>query len=73
MSKGKQAKTASKNNPKSREQAKEFLFGGKKVKPVQIITESTNFFGAEYEDGSIVKGSNGEILTWRFISSSKSL
>ena len=40
------AKTASKNNPTSREQAKEFFFQGQKIKPVKLITPKFSFLAA---------------------------
>ena len=59
------AKTASKNNPKSRVQAKKFLHNGQKIRPVKLVTESTKFMAAEYEStGELVKNDNGKILTW---------
>jgi hypothetical protein len=63
MSKSKTAKTASKNNPTSRESAREFFFEGKKVKPAKLILENTSFLGAEYESGDIVV-SNGTPMHW---------
>lgn len=58
------AKTASKNNPNAREQAKEFLHDGKKIKPVKLITKQSTYFAAEYETGDLVLGSNGTPLPW---------
>lgn len=66
MSKSKTAKTASKNNPTSREAAREFFFDGKKVKPAKLILEKTSFLGAEYESGDIVV-SNGNPIHWSSI------
>lgn len=60
-----QAKTASKNNPNAREQAKEFMYDGKKIKPVKLITKKSTFFAAEYDgSGDLVMGPNNEPLAW---------
>lgn len=66
MSKTKgKAKIASKNNPEGRGQAKEHTYQGKKIKPVKLISGSSSFFAAEYEDsGELVLGSNGKALPW---------
>lgn len=59
------AKTASKNNPTSREQAREFFHNGQKIKPVKLVTRQSSFLAAEYESsGDLVVGSNGSPLTW---------
>ncbi len=59
------AKTASKNNPTSREQSKEYFNNGKKIKPVKVITGKSSFLAAEYEaSGDLILGTNGEILPW---------
>lgn len=59
------AKTASKNNPTAREQAREFSFDGQKIKPVKLITEHSTFFAAEFDSsGDLVLGSNGAPLPW---------
>lgn len=61
------AKTASKNNPTSREQAKEFYHNGKKIKTVKVISKNS-FFAAEYEEsGDLVVDSNGKVLPWRLV------
>ena len=66
MSKAKTAKTASKNNPTSREQAKKFMLDGKEIKPTQIILNDKSFFGAEFEGSSdLVVDKSGSPLTWR--------
>jgi hypothetical protein len=66
MAKSKNAKTASKNNPTSREQAKKFMFDGKEIKPTQIIINDKSFFGAEFEGSSdLVLDKSGNPLTWR--------
>ncbi|WP_375326502.1 hypothetical protein [Candidatus Tisiphia endosymbiont of Nemotelus uliginosus] len=59
------AKTASKNNPTSREQAKEYFYQGQKIKPVKLITQKSTFFAAEYEaSGDLVTGADGTLLPW---------
>ena len=59
------AKTASKNNPTSREQAKEYFYQGQKIKPVKLITQKSTFFAAEYEaSGDLVTGTDGTLLPW---------
>ena len=63
----KKAKTASKNNPNARAKSREFFHGGKKIKPVKIIIGSRNFFGAEYEDSSLVEDKDGNPLAWKAI------
>ena len=60
-----QAKTASKNNPNAREQAKEFRYQGQKIKPVKLITKKSTFLAAEYDgSGDLVMGANNQPLTW---------
>ena len=59
------AKTASKNNPTSREQAKEFFFQGQKIKPVKLITPKFSFLAAEFDSsGDLVMGTDGQPLPW---------
>jgi hypothetical protein len=59
------AKTASKNNPTSREQAKEFFFQGQKIKPVRLITTQYSFLAAEFDaSGDLVLGADGQALPW---------
>ena len=58
------AKTASKNNPTSRQKAAEVFYGGKKVVPVEVITVNTRFIGAQYEDGTVAVSPNGEYVFW---------
>jgi hypothetical protein len=66
MSKSKTAKTASKNNPTSREQAKKFMFDGKEIKPTEIIENSKSFLGAEFEGvGDLVLDKTGRPMSWR--------
>jgi hypothetical protein len=60
------AKTASKNNPTSREQAKKFLFEGKIIKPTQIVADNKSFFGAEFDgSGDVVMNKAGKPMSWR--------
>ena len=64
MSKTK-AKTASKNNPTAREQAKEYFYNGQKIKPVKLITKKYSFLAAEYESsGDLIAGPDGVALPW---------
>ena len=64
MSKSK-AKTASKNNPVTREQAKEYFHDAQKIKPVKLISEKHSFLAAEYESsGDLVLDANGVVLPW---------
>ena len=59
------AKTASKNNPTSREQAKEFFYQGQKIKPVKLITPHYSFLAAEFDgSGDLVLGSDNKPLHW---------
>jgi hypothetical protein len=65
MSKAKTAKTASKNNPTSREQAKKYLLDGQIIKPTKIVMGSKSFFGAEFESGDLVLDQLGNPMQWR--------
>ncbi|WP_341756527.1 MULTISPECIES: hypothetical protein [unclassified Candidatus Tisiphia] len=59
------AKTASKNNPTSREQTKEYFHNGQKIKPVKLISGKFSFLAAEYDaSGDLVIGSDGKALPW---------
>lgn len=59
------AKTASKNNPTAREQAREFFYDGQKIKPVKLVTKQTSFLAAEFEgSGDLVVDTNGSPLPW---------
>ncbi len=59
------AKTASKNNPTTREKAIEYFIEGKKIVPVKIVSEKSSFFAAEYEaTGDLVFDINGLPLPW---------
>ena len=56
------AKIASKNDPLTREKAKEFFFNGKKIKPVLFIGGGRKYMAVSYEDGSLAYERNGDIL-----------
>lgn len=59
------AKTASKNNPTTREQAKEYFHNGQKIKPVKLISGKSSFLAAEYEgSGDLVISLDGLALPW---------
>lgn len=59
------AKTASKNNPTTREQAKEYTHKGQKIKPVKLISDRSSFLAAEYDgSGDLVLGSDDRPLPW---------
>jgi hypothetical protein len=65
ISKMSKAKVASKNNPVSRGQAREYFHQGKKIKPVKLIEDGRAFLSAEYdESGDLVVNSAGKALTW---------
>ncbi len=60
------AKTASKNNPTSREQAREFFFNQQKIKPVKLVTKQSSFLAAEFDgSGELVLDTNGSPLSWK--------
>lgn len=58
------AKTASKNNPTQRQKAADIFYNNKKVVPCEIITENMRFIGAQYDDGTVVKGPNNSPIFW---------
>lgn len=58
------AKIASKNNPEGRGQARVYMFGGKKIKPVKVVTSSRSFFGAEFDGGGLVCDDTGNPMPW---------
>ncbi len=64
MSKGKTAKTASKNNPTSRVKATEVFFNDKKVEPVLVLDGRRRYMAAAYEDGTMPSDTNGAPLPW---------
>ncbi len=60
------AKTASKNNPTAREQAREFFHKGQKIKPVKLITQEFSFLAAEFDgSGDLVLDLDGKPMTWQ--------
>jgi hypothetical protein len=66
------AKTASKNNPTSREQAREFFYNGQKIKPVKLVTRESSYLAAEYDgSGDLVLDDNGVALPWEKAASGK--
>lgn len=64
MSKAKNAKTASKNNPTARMKAADVFYNGKKVDPVLVINGNRRYMAAAYEDGSMPSDSSGSPLPW---------
>ncbi len=64
MSKGKTAKTASKNNPTARVKATEVFYNDKLIEPVLVITGRRRYMGAAFEDGSMPMDSEGNPLPW---------
>jgi hypothetical protein len=58
------AKTASKNNPTTREKAKEIFFNGKKVKPVLCIYGKNKYMAVQYETGEMAFDRDGIPLPW---------
>ncbi|NRA73673.1 MAG: hypothetical protein HRU36_02895 [Rickettsiales bacterium] len=46
---------------------KEFLFNGKKIKPVKFISLSRNFMSAQYESGDLVLDEVGVPMAWKKI------
>lgn len=62
------AKTASKNNPTSREKAKKMFFMEREVKPSRYISETTSYLSAEYVDtGDLVLDKQGSPIAWNKI------
>ncbi len=65
MSKGKTAKTASKNNPLSRSEAKKFFWNEKQVIPVLFIGYNTKFMAAQFVDsGDMALDLEGHPIAW---------
>lgn len=62
------AKTASKNNPSTREKAKEVFYNGKKVKPVKFIG-TRKYMAIQFEDGSLPTDPQGNPIPWNMIQS----
>jgi len=52
---------------------KEFLFNGKKIKPVKFISLSRNFMSAQYESGDLVVDAQGIPIAWAKINKQTSL
>ena len=61
------AKTASKNNPTTREKAAEIFYSGKKVKPVKYIGIERKYMAVQFEDGSMAMGHDGLPVEWNRI------
>ena len=61
------AKTASKNNPLTREKAIDIFFNGKKVKPVKYIGLKRKYMAVQYEDGSMAMDRSGLPVEWNMI------
>lgn len=61
------AKTASKNNPTTREKAREIIYNGKKVKPAKYIGEERKYMVVQYEDGSLAIDNQGLPIAWNKI------
>lgn len=64
-----QAKTASKNNPLGRQKAKEYTYGGKKIKPVRYISLDRNFMAAQYEGGQVILDAQQQPMAWSKVAS----
>jgi len=52
---------------------KEFLFDGKKIKPVRFVSLRRNFMSAQYESGDLVLDSSGVPLAWTKINKQTSI
>ena len=52
---------------------KDFLFNGKKIKPVKFISLSRNFMSAQYESGDLVVDAQGIPIAWAKINKQTSL
>ncbi|MCU7611628.1 hypothetical protein [Anaplasma capra] len=67
---GKVAKTASKNNPSQRKKGSlTKSYSGKAVRPVKYVNRDAGhvFMAAQFDDGSLVEGSDGVPLQWSSI------
>jgi predicted extracellular nuclease len=64
------AKTASKNNPTTREKAKDIFYNGQKIKPVKIIGENSTYIAAQYESGEVIEDAEGNALAWKEVAGS---
>jgi hypothetical protein len=58
------AKTASKNNPLTRESAKEFFYENKKIIPVMFIGEGRKYIAAQFDNGDMPKDKQGNPIPW---------
>ena len=58
------AKTASKNNPTSRKQARKFFLDGVEIKPAKFISANGSLMVAEREDGTVVFDHNNKPMPW---------
>lgn len=58
------AKTAAKTGATAKADKKPFLYEGKKIKPVRLISLGRNFMAAQYENGSLLVDTKGEVLAW---------
>lgn len=67
MSKGKAAKTASKNNPAGRVMAKVVTYGGKEIIPVKVILEGKKYMAAQYKGAGLVFGKDDKPIAWKKI------
>jgi hypothetical protein len=61
----KKAKTASKNNPLSRQSGRVYMHNNKKIRPVMVISMSRKILAAEYEDnGEVILSPDGNEMRW---------
>ncbi len=58
-------KLSSKNNAEIRQKSKEFLFQGKKIKPVKLILSNKSFLAAEFFENNKLVKLDGKILSWK--------
>jgi hypothetical protein len=58
------AKIASKNDPSTRQKAREFFYNEKKVKPVLFVGSDVKYMAVAYEDGNMVEGVGNMPLAW---------
>jgi hypothetical protein len=57
------AKTAAKTGATAKLK-REFFCGGKKIKPVRLISLNRNFMAAQYENGDLVLDARGDVAAW---------
>lgn len=61
-------KKGSKNNVANRgASARIKMYDGKPVKPVKLISQGKRYMAAQYEDGQLVKGQNGDYVPYSAI------